>query len=558
MIARMLAYTVKLLTSKLKEELKMKKLLIFAALPLFIAAGCTTQYQAKAPYDDVYYSSRDIPAATSSKVVVKQVQAPSVSDYTSANNGENTQDASQQADNQTSGATEYLNYQEQPAGVMTESYVEPGGGSSVTNNFYGDYYDYAYASRLRRFHSNSYMDSYYDPYYSNMYYYDYNPWSWGTSIYFNSGWYSPSFGMSLGWGWPSYSYGGGYGSYMNGYNDGYNDGYWAGSGNYGGYYSDGGYNGNSHYYGHRGSSGYRGGSSNGRTSTASGGLTSDQRRNSMNDNSENNRGYGIGTGNGSGQRNNTTAVGNSARGVTPSSDSPSTINGRSQNNVSSQQQGRTTTPSQINDRNRQNTQPDRTNTPGSRGRYIAPAQNTPRNSNTRNFIPGRQVAPQPRIVNPQQPVVNPTNTNSRSQINTGRETPANNAQPARTYQQQGARIQSYSSPSYSKPRSSQEYTTPKYRNIRSNDNPSPSPQYSQPQQRTGSSVNTERRSTESPRQSTSAPVIERQQSTPAYSAPSRSSENSYSAPSRSGNSSNSSSSPSRSSSGSSESGRPRR
>ena len=186
----MLAYTVKLLTSKLKEELKMKKLLIFAALPLFIAAGCTTQYQAKAPYDDVYYSSRDIPAATSSKVVVKQVQAPAVSDYTSANNGENTQDASQQADNQTSGATEYLNYQEQPAGVMTESYVEPGGGSSVTNNFYGDYYDYAYASRLRRFHSNSYMDSYYDPYYSNMYYYDYNPWSWGTSIYFNSGWSS--------------------------------------------------------------------------------------------------------------------------------------------------------------------------------------------------------------------------------------------------------------------------------------------------------------------------------------------------------------------------------
>jgi hypothetical protein len=243
----------------------MRKLFILAVFPLIMAGGCTTQYQAQAPYDDVYYSSRDLPATTSSKVVVKQAQVPVASDYTAANGQGNNQ----LSDNQASGATEYSNYQDQPEGVVTESYTEPGGGSSITNNFYGDYYDYAYASRLRRFHSNYYMDSYYDPFYSNMYFYDYNPWSWGTSIYFSSGWYSPSFGMSFDWGWPSYSYGWGYSSYASGYYDGYYngyyDGYWAGSGNYGGYYNDGGgYHKNNYYYGHRGSSGYRGGSSNGR------------------------------------------------------------------------------------------------------------------------------------------------------------------------------------------------------------------------------------------------------------------------------------------------------
>jgi hypothetical protein len=535
----------------------MKKLFVLAAFPLIMAAGCTTQYHAQAPYDDVYYSSRDIPAATSTKVVVKQSHAPVTSDYTTAIDQRNTQ----ADDNQTSSATEYSNYEDQPDGVVTESFTEPGGGSSITNNFYGDYYDYEYASRLRRFHSSYFMDSYYDPFYSNMYFYDYNPWSWGTSIYFNSGWGYPSFGMSYGWGWPSYSYGWGYSSYGSGYYDGYNNGfyngYWAGNGNYSGYYNDGGgYNNSNYYYGHRGSSGYRGGSSNGRNNIGDRGQTPGKKGNSGNDEFENSRGYGIGSASNTEQRNSSVAGGTSTRESVPSTGNSKTANGR----ITNQSQGRTIIPVKINERSNQNTQNGRTINSGYRGRYIAPAQTTQRKSSTGNFTPGRQISPQARNLNQQQPVNNRTNANTQNQINTGRDhTPSNTAQPAKTYQQQGTRIQSYSSPSYSKPRSSQEYTTPKYRNIRSNDNPGSSPQYNQPQQRSGSSGSSGERRIETPRQTTAQPSQERQQSQPVYSAPIRSSDNSYSAPARSGNNSNSSSSPSRSSSGSSESsGRPRR
>jgi len=545
------------------EELKMKKLLVFAVLPLFIVAGCTTQYQAKAPYDDVYYSSRDLPAAASTKVIVTQAQVPVASDYNPSNNREDSQDTTQQSDNQATGTTEYSNYNDEPSGAVSESYTEPGGDTYISN-YYDNYYDYAYASRLRRFHSNSFMDSYYNDYYSNMYFYDYNPWSWGTSIYFNSGWYSPSFGMNFEWGWPSYSYGWGYpsyGNYWSGYYDGYYDGYWAGNGNHGWYSNDGGgYNNGNYYYGHRGQSGFSGGSSNGRNDIAPRDQKSGQDVNPR-DNPENSRGYGIGSA--------SVAGGISTRGeVTPSSGNASGVNGRSLKNTNSQPRQRTNSPFQVNERSRQNTQPGRTTNPGYRGSYIAPSKYTQRKQNTGNVLPGRQVSPQSKITNPQQPVNNRMNVVTAGHINNGRENSlSNTAQSARIYQQQRTRIQSYSSPSYTKPRSSQEYTTPKYRNIRNNDNPSPSPQYSQPQQRSMQSGNYERRSSDNQRQSGSQATPERQPSSPAYSAPSRSSENSYTAPSRSSNSTNSSSTPSRSSSGSSNSsnssnssgsGRPRR
>ena len=537
------------------EELKMKKLIVFAVLPLLVAAGCTTQYQAKAPYDDVYYSSRDLPPTTSSKVVVKQSQVPVATDYTASS----SEDTAQQTDNQASNATEYSNYEDQPSGVVSESYSEPGGDTYINNNFYDNYYDYAYASRLRRFHSNYYANSYYDDYYSNMYYYDYDPWSWGTSIYFNSGWYSPAFGLSFGWGWPSYSYG--YGNYWNGYYDGYYDGYYSGNYNNGWYSNEGGSNNNSyHYYGHRGQSGFLGGSSNGRNNIASRDQKTGQSVNPRSNDSENNSGYGIGNANRVSERNDVSSGGTARGGVISSTGKETGINGRLLNKQNSQSQPRSVTPVQVNEKNRQNSQTGRTSNPGYRGRYIAPSQNILRKPNSGNVTTGRQGASQPRIANPLQPVNARSNSNPHNQVSSGRENvPSNSAQPARTYQQQGARIQSYSSPSYSKPRSSQEYTTPKYRNIRNNENSGSSPQYSQPQQQSTPSGNYERRSSESPRQSSTQPSSERQQqSSPSYSAPSRSSENSYSAPARSNSNSNSSSTPTRSSSNSSESGRPRR
>jgi hypothetical protein len=131
-------------------------------------------------------------------------------------------------------------------------------GAYVDNSFnYDDYYDYSYASRIRRFQNSPFNDYYHD-FYTNRYWYDYNPGYWGSSIYNNWGmgmgmsnymdpfsmswgmyspfnnfydpFYSPfSFGYSpfgYGFGYNRFGYGGygydGYGgaySYIGGYNN---------------------------------------------------------------------------------------------------------------------------------------------------------------------------------------------------------------------------------------------------------------------------------------------------------------------------------------------------
>lgn len=95
-----------------------------------------------------------------------------------------------------------------------------------------DYYDYAYSARIRRFHSPNIWSSYYDDFYTNLYWYNYNPMSWGTSIYLGYSWWYPSYyhhsphyfaynhwgyspwGYSY-WGHSPYYYGWGYSPYYN-------------------------------------------------------------------------------------------------------------------------------------------------------------------------------------------------------------------------------------------------------------------------------------------------------------------------------------------------------
>ncbi|MDP6909264.1 MAG: hypothetical protein QF371_07155, partial [Flavobacteriales bacterium] len=159
---------------------------------------------------------------------------------------------------------------------QTEQYVDED-GNTIINNYYGDDYDdsdFGYAARINRFHRPIYGYNYYDSYYTNMYWYTYDPYYYGTSIYMNSWnpyfgyswspWYS-NWGWTYGWGWNSPFYtpacynGWNYG-YGGGYWNGYNHGYWNGFNDglaYGGYYNT--YDGNSGiYYGHRGSSGTSG------------------------------------------------------------------------------------------------------------------------------------------------------------------------------------------------------------------------------------------------------------------------------------------------------------
>ena len=65
--------------------------------------------------------------------------------------------------------------------MYSEEYVDEN-GNTVINNYYNND-DYYYSSRIRRFHRPMWGMGYYDPWYTDMYWYNYDPFFWGTSIY---------------------------------------------------------------------------------------------------------------------------------------------------------------------------------------------------------------------------------------------------------------------------------------------------------------------------------------------------------------------------------------
>ncbi|MDO9339511.1 MAG: hypothetical protein Q7T72_03180 [Bacteroidales bacterium] len=91
----------------------------------------------------------------------------------------------------------------------------------VVNN-YSDDYDYYFSSRINRFHRSYTAFNYYAPVFTDTYWYNYQPYSWGISIYGGGG-----FGLGYSFNYPVYSYDYGY--------------------NYGGYDP---YFGNSYYWGY--------------------------------------------------------------------------------------------------------------------------------------------------------------------------------------------------------------------------------------------------------------------------------------------------------------------
>ncbi|GAB4135616.1 MAG: hypothetical protein Fur0041_09780 [Bacteroidia bacterium] len=84
---------------------------------------------------------------------------------------------------------------------------------------YDDYYDYEYAARLRRFNHPMNGCGYYGNYYTNSYFYNYNPYYYGTSVYMGYNFWGPSYMTysycpssywyyNNGWGWGTGWYGG--------------------------------------------------------------------------------------------------------------------------------------------------------------------------------------------------------------------------------------------------------------------------------------------------------------------------------------------------------------
>lgn len=135
------------------------------------------------------------------------------------------------------------------SGASAYNYSEEAAVEDTFN--YDDYYDYEYSSRLRRFQNENKLNhDYYSDYYTNVYWYDANPYNYGTSIYLGYSWWYPEYtcyrpGWYMGFGYRPYSWWhnsywdyyyypyhswsynhGYYHGYNNGYWDGYRDGYW--------------------------------------------------------------------------------------------------------------------------------------------------------------------------------------------------------------------------------------------------------------------------------------------------------------------------------------------
>ena len=183
-------------------------LLSMSVIGLLIISSCSSSKYAAAPNDDVYYSRKDkqvtntVPVAEQPAVnttVNDGYQTTSVLKKSIPPSDENSKFdqkqriSSQQPENINQQANDTIN--RKPRYSNSETYTDENGNTYVTNNYYDDYYDYEYSSRLRRFHQPNPGYSYYDDYYTNLYNYNYDPFMWGTSIY-----------MGYNWMWPSYSY----------------------------------------------------------------------------------------------------------------------------------------------------------------------------------------------------------------------------------------------------------------------------------------------------------------------------------------------------------------
>jgi len=268
----------------------MKKFTLGLVAAAISMSSCSSGRMVSRDYDDVYYSNRDVIVEDERRNNERdnssdyQQESTVPDNYTAPD--DNVGSSNETNVNSGSGDNDRFRYDSaQPDNTYTER--DRDGNTYVTNNYYedDDYYDYAYSARIRRFY-HPVGWSYYDPFYTNLYWYDYNPTSWGVSLYCTYNWWRPNYYSYWGWnnwGWNTgwgvgFGWGNGWGTawnnpyyggwgFNNGYWNGFNNGYWNGynQGYWNGYYA-GLYNGSfnpyyfnsldnySYYYGPRGRS----------------------------------------------------------------------------------------------------------------------------------------------------------------------------------------------------------------------------------------------------------------------------------------------------------------
>lgn len=243
-------------------------------LTVVVATACSSTYHTTDYVDDIYYSPGIVRAAPQQTADRGQTRVIEVVEEDYARPVQNT--SGQQ------GAT-YAYDNDTAVYAQDEEKV-------VINNFYVDnYYDFAYASRIRRFHSSYAHFGYYDPFFTNMFFYTFHPLYYGVSIYYGYGAFPRYYGYGAhpfyfghnpaffyphmnyylyGMGWyGGFPYAHGYRhSYWMGYHTGFHHGLWAGGYNpyIGSNYIYNSFDRDSYRYGHMGS----GGSTVGRRATS--------------------------------------------------------------------------------------------------------------------------------------------------------------------------------------------------------------------------------------------------------------------------------------------------
>ena len=200
---------------KLKSK-AMKSTTIFSILSIILLSSCTTVYYTK-NYEDANYLTQD--------------------EFADYNDYESIEEVEIEEDN-----------------VVISDTSEDG---SVVNNYYGDYYkaddyyDFSYSARIRRFHRPIWSIGYYGGLYTDYYWYSYNPYHCGTSIYYGYNNYDSFYSPYYSWGYsPYYSY---YSSYYYGYNHHHHNHYGYQNYNNHVYSYNNSYDANSYHYGPRGS-----------------------------------------------------------------------------------------------------------------------------------------------------------------------------------------------------------------------------------------------------------------------------------------------------------------
>ncbi len=223
-------------TSDILKTNKMKKLVVIFSLALVLMSSCISQKKGASTYNDDVYANPKEDKIEDARIAAEKKKAQDAADKRYNDSIAAVQKAQKEKDD----ANPY--YKDRPFK-------------------YDDYYDYEYATRVRRFNNNINGLGYYDNYYTNSYWYNSNPYNYGVSVYngyswwgptYNSYSYNPSVNFYNNWGWgcnPGYGYYSGYNPYMAGYAAGYNNGFYNGyygypygygygSPYYGGYYNN--------------------------------------------------------------------------------------------------------------------------------------------------------------------------------------------------------------------------------------------------------------------------------------------------------------------------------